>query len=324
MKTIYEKYDHLHPILRAMLAYNDYDGDAVTERDISATSIMKPAHMTALTRANFAADRRINIEGMIPSVMGNAMHTLMEKSLENTDDEMWKALGVPKPEKLDILVENREVLDIGEFDLSGKYDVMIAYDGSKYQLMDLKTMSVWGVMIDLKGKKEEWIKQLSIYRFLNKDKYDVDDHAVILYWFTDWSKSDSRAKKDYPPMRVGSYDIILWDDAKTEAYLKGQAAQIKRGVDNYKATGKTGLSCAESELWPKKESYAYYAKADAKRATKVCDTFNDADDLRLKAKDPTAYVEHRRGEKTRCAYCSVLEFCEQGQAYKVMGLVPTL
>ena len=328
MKTVYEKYDDLHPILRAMLAYNDYDGDAVTDRDISTTSIIKPTHMIALTRANCLADRRINIEGMIPSVMGNAMHALLEKALDNIDDELWKALGITHPEKLKILVENREAIDIGEFDLSGKYDVMVAYNGSKFQLMDLKTMSVWGVMIGLKDKREEWTKQLSIYRYINRDVMapeEIDVHAIVLYWFTDWSKTNARTDpKKYPQKRVGHYDIVLWSYDETKIYLESKGKEIKAAIEKYQKTGKTGLRCGEDELWSKKESFAYYAKKEAKRATNVCDTEDEANIKLLAAKDPTAYIEHRPGEKTRCAYCAVLEFCDQGQAYKALGLVPVL
>lgn len=309
-------------MIRAVLAHNTYNKDD-RENLISATSVMKPVNMIALERSNKSADRRMNIEGMIPSVFGTSIHDKAERAIDDMTDDMWKALGVSKPESLEILQEVRKEIDIEDFVLTGQYDLLFRYNGSKWQLGDWKSMSVWGLMINPKEKKEEWRKQMSIYRYLNQDK-DIDDIAVILYWLTDWSKTDSRAKRDYPKKRVGQIDIDLWSLDETEKYLMSKLRAVTNAMDKYAKTGKTGITCPEAELWEKKESYAYYAKADAKRATKVCETFSDAEDLRLKAKDATAYVEHRRGEKTRCAYCSVLEFCDQGQAYKVMGLVPTL
>lgn len=322
MKTIFENYSHLHPMMRAVLAHDEYDHDGRTNV-ISTTSIMKPTHMIALQRANMGADRRINIEGLVPSVLGTAIHSKAELALNDIDDELWKAIGVPHPEKLEVLQEIRSEMEIPPFVISGKYDLLFRYDGSKWQLGDWKSMSVWGMIIGLKEKQQEWIKQMSIYRYLNQDK-EIDDIAVILYWLTDWSKTDARSKRDYPQSRVGQIDVALWSLDETKRYLEGKAKSIKAAMDRYAKTGATGTSCPEDELWAKPEAYAYYAKADSKRATKVLDNFADAEDMRLKAKDPTAYVEHRKGQKTRCAYCSVLEFCEQGLAYKVLGLVPEL
>ncbi len=324
MKMVYEGYENIHPMIRAVLSHNTYNIDD-RENLISVTSIMKPVNMIALERSNNGAMRKMNIQGMIPSVFGTSIHDKAEKAIEDMDDEKWKALGIPKPETLEILQENRMEMEVGDFILSGQYDLLFRYNGSQWQLGDWKSMSVWGLLIDLPGKKEEWSKQMSLYRYLNQDK-EIDDLGLILYWLTDWSKTDARskAKSGYPPMRVGQYEVPLWSIPITEKYLLSKASKITNAMNQYKKTGSTGVVCSGKELWEKPEGYAYYTKSSSKRATKVYDNFSDADDARLAAKDPTAYVEHRQGQKTRCAYCSVLEFCDQGQGYKVLGLVPEL
>ena len=106
MKMNYKNFENVHPLLRAMLAYSDYDHDG-RENVISCTSIMKPIQMIALERSNKSADRSMDIEGMIPSVGGTALHNHLENALNNTSDEMWKGLGVSNPEELEIITEVR-------------------------------------------------------------------------------------------------------------------------------------------------------------------------------------------------------------------------
>jgi hypothetical protein len=309
MAIVFKNYSDMHPLTRAMLAFNDYDYDD-RENVISATSIMKPTHMVVLERSNKGADRLMDIEGMIPSVGGNALHNMLETALKKTNDETWKALGVPEPEKLIIQTEVREESEVGDHIVSGKYDVLFKYKDSKWQLADFKSMSVWGVMIDKPSKIEEWVKQMSIYRFLNQDK-DIDDIAVILTWFTDWSKSDAviKVKQGYPQKRTDVEMVQLWSIAKTKAYLLSQEAKIKAGMKQYADTGKTGFECSDKELWKRGGKWAYYAKPGAKRATKVVDTKDEAIKLQLKAKEPGAYYEYRQPEAVRCKFCSVTEFC---------------
>ena len=320
-KMKFTNYTDVHPLMRAMLSYSDYDYDG-RENVISATSIMKPTHMVVLERSNMAADKSMDIIGMIPSVGGNALHNMLETALNNTDDDTWIGLGVPEPKELEISTEIREETEIGDHIVSGKYDVMFKYKGGKWQLADFKSLSVWGVMIDKPGKVEEWVKQISIYRFLNQDK-DIDDVGVVLTWFTDWSKSDAmiKAKSGYPQSRTDVEMVPLWSLDKTEAYLKNQEIKIVDGMARYLKHGKTGYACSEKELWMRKSGWAYYAKTGAKRATKVCETEEQANLLLLKAKDPTAYVEERKSIATRCSYCSVTEFCDQYQEHLVKGMI---
>ena len=320
---VYKNYENIHPLLRAMLAYSDYDHDG-RENVISCTSIMKPIQMIALERSNKSADRSMDIEGMIPSVGGTALHNHLENALNNTSDEMWKGLGVADPEELEIITEVREETEIGDHIVSGKFDVLFKYKKSKWQLADMKSMSVWGIMIDKKGKLEEFAKQMSIYRYLNQDK-DIDDIAVVLTWFTDWSKSDAviKAKQGYPESRIGVEMVNLWSLAQTKTYLETKERNIVIAMDRYAKSGNTdtGKRCDTDELWMKKSGWAYYSKAGAKRATKVVETEDAAELLRAKAKDPTAYIEERKPQATRCKYCAVTDFCPQYAEHVVKGLV---
>ena len=321
MAVKYRDFSDIHPMWRAVLAYNTYDYDG-RENVISATSIMKPTHMVVLERSNNGTDKEISIEGMIPSMYGTSIHDRAEMALNNTENKIWKLLGVPKPETLEISTEVRKEVEIGTHIVSGKYDLMFRYDGSLWELCDYKTMSVWAFMIDKKGKIEEFVKQMSIYRYLNQDK-EISDLATVLVLFTDWSKSDSiiKAKAGYPQRRVDSEQVPLWSLDETKKYLKSQEASIVDGMARYIKHGKTGYACSEKERWVKKSGFAYYAKAGAKRATKICETEDQAQTLLLKAKDPTAYIVERKAQSTRCSYCSVTEFCDAYSDMLITGEV---
>jgi len=250
------------------------------------------------------------------------MHTLLETALNNTSDEDWMGVGVAEPKELELSMEIRKEMPIGDHIISGKYDVMFRYKGSQWQLGDLKTMSVWGIMIDKNGKFEEWTKQLSIYRYLNQDK-DISDEGIILTVYTDWSKSDSviKAKQGYPQSRIGVEHVKLWSLDKTKNYLEAQESRIVDGIKKLADTGSIPYRCSESELWKRGGKWAYYSKKDSKRATKVIDTEQEAEALMLKAKDSTAYIEYRKPEAVRCKYCSVVQFCDQYAEMLVTGEV---
>jgi len=313
----------LHPLLAAILTYNEYDSTD-DPYIISTTSIMKPTQMIALERANWNADKIIDVEGLIPSVMGSAMHALLEKGLETVTDDVWRDLGV-EPKDLEILQENRVVKQVPGtlYKLSGKYDVLYRYKGSAWRLADLKTQSVWGVMLSGKEKEQEYIKQLSIYRWLNQDK-EIDDIAEIFYWFTDWSKQKARSDSQYPQSRLGHKEIMLWSIEETETYIKNRVIEIDRAIKNYKETGDTKFRCNREELWQTDDVYKYYkpnksGKINYSRAYKVCNSLQEAQDLIMKFSEGD--IKFFPGEIKRCNYCSVTEFCPQYKEYKEQGLL---
>lgn len=318
----YNNPTRLHPFLCAMLAYNDYDFSE-DPTAVSTTSLMKPTNMLALERKHKLADKEVDLEALIPSVMGNAMHSLLEKALEETTDEVWAQLGIPKPEKLEVRQEIRTVRAIDGYNITGKYDMLYMYDGSEWHLADLKTMSVWALIIDPAKKKEEFIKQLSIYRWLNQDE-DISDDAEILFWYTDWSKADSVRKSNYPPSRIGNLPIRLWSIEDTETYIKKQLTALKAAEKSLEKGTATSVACSDSELWKTETTYKYYKNPKKlERATKNFDSYSDAHDRYMKDGSVGTIITVP-GQAKRCNYCSVTAFCEQYKTMKVTGLVKDL
>jgi hypothetical protein len=313
----------LHPFLCKVLSHDEYDAsDDPTV--ISATSIMKPTRMVALERYYSGSDKEINISGLIPSVFGTALHSLLEVSLNDGNKEVWKDFGVD-PKELEILQENRVIKQVPgtKWKVSGKYDLLYRYKGSQWRLGDLKTQSVWGVMLSGSEKTEEYIKQLSIYRWLNQDK-DIDDIAEIFYWFTDWSKQKARSDSQYPQQRVNSKEIMLWSIRDTETYIREQLRKLDIALEEIDKFGDCSIKCSDKELWRTEDKYKYYkpnksGTINYKRATKVCDTLEDAQILM--SENGGGDIVKYPGEIKRCNYCSVTEFCSQFKEYKQSGLI---
>lgn len=317
----------LHPFVAAMLTYNDYDytNDPTV---ISTTSLMKPVNMVALERFNNGCDKEVDVEGLIPSVMGSAMHSLLEVALESTDDETWLQLGV-KPDKLTIEQEVRKAVKIPGtgYTLSGKFDVLYKYMNNPWRLADLKTMSTWGTVLSSKEKNLEFTKQLSIYRWLNQDK-EIDDIAEIFYWYTDWSKVKARQDSSYPQSRVGHFEIALWTLDETEQFIKARIFEITKALENLERTGKTGTACQDADLWRSDPTWKYYkpnkqGKINYNRATKNFSIQSEAIAY-MASQGNVGEIKEFPAMIKRCNYCSVRDFCEQYPVYKAQGLIPEL
>jgi len=315
----------LHPFVAAVLTYNDYDyTDDPTV--ISVTSLMKPVNMVALERFHNGCDKEVDVEALIPSVMGSAMHSLLEVALETTKPEVWEMLGV-KPDKLEILQEQRSVKEVEGtgFKVSGKFDVLYKYFDNPWRVADLKTLSTWGTVLSGASKKLEYTKQLSMYRWLNQDK-EIDDIAEIFYWYTDWSKVKALQDTSYPQSRVGHFEIALWSIDATGMYIKDRLNKINKALDNLKTTGVTGVICSDEDLWRSEPKYKYYkpnksGKISYTRATKVFDNMTEAIEYKLSKGAGVGEIKEFPAEVKRCGYCSVRDFCPQYVEFKAQGII---
>jgi len=323
----YKNSTGLHPFVCAMLAYNDYDytNDPTV---ISTTALMKPVNMVALERFNAGCDKEVEVEGLVASVMGSAVHSLLEVALDSTTDDTWLQLGV-KADELTIEQEIRKAVKIEgtDYTLSGKFDVLYKYRANPWRLADLKTMSTWGTVLSGKEKNLEFTKQLSIYRWLNQDK-EIDDIAEIFYWYTDWSKVKARQDSSYPQSRVGHFEIALWTLAETEQFIKARLFEITKALESLKRTGKTGTVCQDVDLWQSKASWKYYkpnkqGKINYTRATKVFSIHSEAI-AHMASSGNVGEIKEFPAMIKRCNYCSVRDFCEQYPVYKAKGLIPDL
>lgn len=305
----------------------DYNDDPTV---ISATTLLKPMRALVLSMQNKDALKEMDIKDLIPSKMGSAVHDSLEQAWLDTDNvfNALETLGMgsvkdrilinPKPEDLTnnsiaIYMENRAIKKIGNWTVSGKYDLVL--DGV---LHDYKSTSVYAIIFNSNGA--QYTKQGSIYRWLNPDKI-LANHMNIEYLFTDWSGTKAKTDKGYPKQRVESKRYPLMSLEATEQMIK----DILRDLDLYKNMEQVDLpECSPEELWQKPTTWKYYRKAEQKRSTA-----NFPDDMagayaRMDADGNVGIVKEFPGEVKRCNYCACIDLCTQAQLLIGAGLLKPL
>ena len=275
---------HNYPeIVTQWLQFDEYDYDPKT---ISATTLMKPARMFVLERKNWD-NLEVDVSDLVASRYGTAIHDSVEK--------------VPLK---DCIQEERLRTEINGYTITGKFDILHKISNDEYELIDVKSTSVWTVIY---GSKDiDYITQLSIYRYLARDKYKVSKNARIWFVFTDWSQSKAKNDPEYPQSRCMMKDINLWSYADTEKYIKSRLALFEEEMNQPEDDL---ILCSDTDLWAEQEKYAIM-KENRKSAIKLHDTKQDAE-KHLNTLGKTYYIEHRPGKVKRCNYCCASKFCSQ-------------
>ena len=186
-------------------------------------------------------------------------------------------------------------------------------------LYDYKTSSVW---ISVFGIRQEWAKQLNVYRWLlHKNGIAVNELKSVLI-FKDWSKTS--VKKENPMHGCSVYDIPMWTMDEAEAYVLGR-------IEAHQDAEKELPECNEEERWQSNGAFAVHLN-NGKRAKRVLDTLDEAFAWIIeKGNDPyrnrvmlqgqvvdfKGYAVIKRPDRwRRCeAYCEVAQFCDQWKSF---------
>ena len=266
------------------LKHDEYDYD---ENAFSATTLMQPPRSYALKKQNW--DRlEIDVEDLIASRYGTAIHDSVEKV---------GLTGCKQEERLKKSVKNKVV--------TGKFDILKEVGPKKWQLIDVKSTSVWTFIYG--SRDDDYRKQLSIYRWLAiQNKYDVSQTAKIWMIFTDWSAAKAKLDPEYPQTRIVIKEVDLWGDNQTLSYIGERLDIMEQTVlmDQSEMP-----KCTDEELWTSGESWAIMKKG-AKRATKVHKTALEAK-THLDTLSEEYEAVHRPGKVARCRYCAARKFCNQ-------------
>lgn len=314
--------------------------DYVNESNyISATAMMKPIRHIILPGRIPEGERVVpDVEDLIPSALGHALHAAIERSWENgrhrkalkllgySDTVIDRVLVNPTPEQLaavqnpiPVYIEQRtkkQIVVNGEtFTVGGKFDMVC-----EGRVTDTKSTSVWAWILG--GRDEDYQLQGSIYRWLNQDKI-TEDYIRVNFLFTDWSKYDAvvKAEQGYPPRRVMHKDIPLLSVEETEAWIR---AKIVRVVQ-YRKTPEDSLpECTPEELWMSDPEFKYYSDPSkvGQPGTRSTKNFKPKDYpdalaaanafMREKGKGVVVTVP---GQPKRCGYCAAFPICTQKDKY---------
>lgn len=282
------------------LIHDDYDR-STDPFTLSATTLMKPIRAHVLT-AKYGDNLEIDVSELIASRLGNAIHDSIEKV---------ESSNVSKEQRVTKTID----IEGHVYTVRGKYDVLTCENG-KYVLRDIKTTSVWAFIYG--GKDEDYRKQLSIYRWLLHGEKQVEPVAYIDFLFTDWQSMKARTEDNYPKQRIHSgYKIDLLSLEETENYIRDRLTKFHK----FRSVPDVSLPlCTKEELWASEDKYAVM-KMGAKKATKLCDSKEEAVSY-IKNKSITGVnIELRPGKVKRCKYCSASPVCSQYKSMSDAGLI---
>jgi hypothetical protein len=307
------------------LAADDYDLVA-RPNVISATGLLKPIKTIALTQkisqANIDADT--DLQDLIPSRLGTAIHDAVEKAWLNNLEQALTAMGIPErvrktirvnpteidPDYHNIFLEQRMEKSLDGFTISGKYDIV-----DEGRVKDIKSTGTYNWIHGGNDAKYAW--QGSIYRWLDPETI-TDNVMDVEYVFTDWKALSAKTDKKYPPRRVMTRTLPLKSLSETEHFIRVKIRNLKQ----YLGKPESEIPrCTPEELWQRPTTWAYYKNPQkTARATKVFENHHEAMS-RQAADGNVGKIVERKGEVKFCTYCSGRPVCQQAEAYVQQGLL---
>lgn len=307
---------NLNIAMQVWLVNDSYDYVA-DPKYISATSLLKPVRQVILEK-RLEGTPDGDISDMITSKYGTSIHSGIEEAwLSPKLPNNLRKLGInektiskvkinpkePNEEDINIYLEKRSTRKLGDWTIGGKFDLVI--DG---KLFDNKSTSTWSYIYG--SKVDDYTKQLSIYRWLNKDII-TDDDFTINYIFTDWSQTKALQQKDYPQCRIISKDYHLLSLAETERFIKNKLDLLDKYMD---APESELPECTDEELWRELPKYKYYKEpTKLTKATKVFESKLEAEAYCLSK--GTGIILSVPGSVKRCSYCRCFNQCTQKNRY---------
>ncbi len=317
--------NHNIPLSLAIwLLHDEYDYNP-NPNVISATALLKPIRALVLGR-RIPSTKDVDLMDLVPSRMGSAIHTAVERAWDTDVYERFEKLGYAKeiidkievnpkilgPGEIPIYMEQRRTKPMGKWVVSGKFDFVI--EGI---LEDFKSTSTWAWVFQ--SNVEKYIEQGSIYRWLNPDII-TEDYMNITYIFTDWSATKAKQDKSYPQARVKVQKLILMTIPETESFIRN----ILTKIDLLEGSPDIDLPlCTKDELWQKDTVWKYYK--DPTKTVRSTKNFDNAAAAyaRLSTDGNSGAVVEVPGEAKHCHYCNASPVCTQREQLELSGVLKT-
>jgi len=280
-RKLTNKYNLPLPLVEA-LAADPYDSGGA---DLSVTSIWKPTQLVDLVRRH-RSEIEVDASDLIPSALGSAFHTLMERADRHAIKE--KRLFAHLEGKL----------------ISGQFDRLLLENESA-TLQDYKVTTVARFSRHSAGTDDEWAQQLNTYALLLRLNGIQVSALQVIVLLRDWSRNMLMRSLDYPSLMVQVVNLPLWDPAEAEERVR---ARIK--------AHETISPCTPEEMWHKPARYAVMREG-RKSALRLFDNEQAAQYFMSTQKGPSLYIERRPAIYTRCEeYCEAAPFCPQWKSLK--------
>lgn len=234
-----------------------------------------------------------------------------DKIEEDVSESLWRLLGqavhaiLERAEDKQSIVEERIEAELDGIVISGQMDIL-----KSDTIEDYKTTSVWSIIYNPNGK-DEWTKQLNIYKWLAHAKgFDIKK-LIINAILRDHQSGKAKQDPTYPQIPFVSIELPVWSIPEIETYLKSRIALFKSCIgckDNELP------KCTPEDMWEKEGTWAVM-KQGRKSAVKI---FTNELEAKTNIESyPGCSIVHRPGARNRCEdYCPVNKWCDQYQEYK--------
>lgn len=262
------------------------------EHQYSVTTILNPTRQIILSR-RYGDKITQDVSSMIWMLFGTALHSVLENSQESENQFKEEYL------KQNLVILDKELKD---YYLSGKADLL---DVKEKKMIDYKTTSVFKIQ---KKDFEDYRKQLLIYSWLFKKIGFEVDKAEIVALLKDWSSTKAKVDKSYPQLQVQviKFKFTKKDFEKIEQLITSKFKELKK-CENL--SDDELPMCTLEERWNTGNKYAVKKKKN-KRADRVYDTLEEAEEHLSRVGKKEYEIEFRKGEDKRCLeYCSCCKFC---------------
>lgn len=285
---------------------------------LSTTTLLKPVKQVILARR--MENQVEDLADKVNTFIGSAVHSALEHGWENKEsrDASLKKLGY-KQEVIDSIVINPETPDdsviavyvepprrfkeVNGITIGGRPDLIL--DG---RLHDYKTTSTFKWT---KGDFEDYILQLSIYRWLYEDLVD-HENASICFVFKDWKSTQAENNPNYPDSPLKELEISLMSLEETKQYIESRTSTYNKYIEAPEAELPR---CTSEELWVDPPKYKYYsnpAKTDGRSSKNFT---NQSDAQEYVAQKGKGIIITEYGKPKRCAYCPAYDICQQRREY---------
>lgn len=276
-----------------MIQYTNYQGlpkayvnavktasHEVPDNAMSVTRLISAPRQFQLKQRH---DYKVDASECMFAFLGNAVHAYLA---DNAEEQA--------------IVETLFTADFNGQVVSGKPDEV-----HNDTLTDYKTCSAWSAVY---GIKDDWIKQLSIYRWLLQENGVTVTNARIIAFYRNWSASSASRNSNYPAKEIAEIQIPLMRKDDIHSFL---AERINLHQEAESLIDSDLPPCTAEERWEKPAAWAVYKTPNSKRVLKVFEDENLAYDY-AGSKGQNATVVYRPAEQTRCdQYCPVAQFCSQ-------------
>lgn len=285
------KYTNKHNLPKTLVNLTERDGYSKGAARISVTTLIGSPKISIL-RNRHDDEIVTDVADGLWALVGRAIHHVAEAGADEQH-----------------LSEERLFAEVNGWILSGGIDLQVLDDG--VSILDYKFTSAWAVMNA--ADKGDWETQLNCYAWLVRKSKDMDVKKLqICALVRDWRRNDVGRVANYPEAPAKVIDIPLWSFEKQTAYIE-ERIRLHQEAASSAEFGDDLPMCTDEERWVRGDKWAVM-KVNNKKATKVFDTKNEADEWLKNQNAPHVfYVDHRPGEPLRCTgnYCRVSSFCKQ-------------